>query len=177
MPRLKVIDPKTATGKAKELFDGPLKGKHLNFFKGLANSPAALQAYLSVSGALGEGELSAPQREVIALAVGEVNNCAYCVAAHTAMGKMAGLSQEQTVGARRGCLDDAKLGPLVRFVSALHEKNGHVSDEDLAALKGAGYTDGAVAEVLAAYGLNVFTNYFNHLNQTEIDLPPAPEIG
>ena len=41
MPRLNTIDPATATGKAKEIFDGPLQGKHLNIFKGMANSPAA----------------------------------------------------------------------------------------------------------------------------------------
>ena len=177
MPRLKVIDPATATGKAKELFEGPLKGKHLNFFKGLANSPTALQAYLSTSGALAEGQLSAQEREVIALTIGEANTCDYCVAAHTAMGRMAGLSQEQTIAARKGCMDDSKLGALVRFVAALHEKKGHVSDEDLASFRNAGYSDGQVAEVLAAYGLNVFTNYFNHVNKTNIDLPAAPSIG
>ena len=177
MSRLKTIDPKTATGKAKEIFDGALRGKHMNIFKAMANSPAALQAYISMSGALGGGQLEPREREVIALTVGEINGCGYCVSAHTMLGKQAGLTEEQTIAARRGKMDDPRLGALVRFVSALHEKKGYVSDDDLSAFKKAGYTDGQVAEVVGCYALNVFTNYFNHVNNTEVDLPAAPKIG
>ena len=90
MPRLNVVDPAHAAPAAKAIFDGPLKGKHFNIFKGLANSPAALQAYLSLSGALGGGMLTAQERELIALCVGQANNCGYCLAAHTAIGAGAG---------------------------------------------------------------------------------------
>jgi uncharacterized peroxidase-related enzyme len=176
MPRLPVIDPASATGKVKDIFDGPLKGKHLNIFKGLANSPAALQAYLGMSGALNEGVLTPAEREVIALTVGEANNCGYCVAAHTALGKKAGLSEPQTVEARRGKMADAKLGALSRFVGLLGEKKGFVSDGDLAAFKQAGYTDAHVAESIACYALNLFTNYFNHVNDTKIDVPAPPKL-
>lgn len=177
MPRLNTIDPKDATGKAKEIFEGPLKGKHLNIFKAMANSPAALQAYLSLSGALTDGQLEAKEREIIALTVGELNNCGYCVAAHTALGQKAGLTQEQTIAARKGHMDDPKLGALVRFITTLHEKKGFVTGDDLNAFRKAGYTDGQVAEVIAGYALNIFTNYFNHVNDTEVDLPAAPKIG
>lgn len=176
MPRLSVIEPAGATGKVKEIFDGPLKGKHLNIFKGLANSPAALQAYLGMAGALSQGVLTPAEREVISLTVGEANNCDYCVAAHTMLGKKAGLAEEQTLQARRGKMDDPKLGALTRFVVALNEKRGFISDDDLAAFKSAGYTDGHVAETIACYGLNVFTNYFNHVNNTDIDVPAAPKL-
>ena len=73
MPRLNVVDPATATGRVKEIFDGPLKGKHLNIFKGFANSPAVLDAYLGMSGALSKTSLSAKEREAIALAVAQAN--------------------------------------------------------------------------------------------------------
>ena len=73
-------------------------------------------------------------------------------------------------------MDDPKLGALARFVVALNEKRGFVSDENLTAFRDAGYTDGHVAEVIAAYALNVYTNYFNHVNQTEIDFPAAPTL-
>ena len=176
MPRLRVIDPAAATGKAKEIFDGPLRGKHLNVFKGLANSPPVLQGYLAFNATLAEGEFSPADREVIALTIGQANNCDYCVAAHTGLARQAGLSREQAIAARARRLDDPKLGALMRFVLALHDKRGTLSDQDVAEFKNAGYNDGQVVEAVAVYALNVFTNYFNHVNQTDIDLPAAPKI-
>lgn len=177
MSRLKTIDPKKAEGRAKEIFEGPLKGKHLNIFKGMANSPAALDAYLAFSGALAKGELSEKEREVVQLAIGQENGCGYCLAAHTMIGKNAGLTDDQAIGARRGKIDgDKKLNALARFSKTLHEKKGNVSENDLKAFKDAGYTDGAIAEVVANYALATYTNFFNHVNETPVDLPEAPSI-
>ena len=178
MPRLPVVDPANATGKAKEIFDGPLKGKHFNLFKGLANSQAGLPFYLNMNAALKEGGLTQKEGEAIALAISEANGCGYCVAAHTALGKMAGLSEAQTISARKGRIDDdPKLGALVRFAMALHEKKGFVSDADLAAFRKAGYTEGNVVEVVACYALTVVTNSYTHVNDSEIDFPEAPALG
>ncbi len=176
MPRIAPIDPASATGHVKEIFDGPLKGKAFNLFKSLAQSPAALDAYLGFSGALSHGTLSAKEREVIQLAVGEANNCGYCVAAHTVIGKMSGLTDAQTVEARRGTISDAKLDGLAKFALALHEKRGFVSDGDVAALVKAGYSTSVIGEIVGAYALAIFTNYYNHANQTTIDFPEAPKI-
>jgi len=176
MPRLNTIDPTSATGRVKEIFDGPLKGKHLNIFKAMGNSPAVLDAYLGLSGALAGASLTAQEREAIQLAVGQANGCDYCTAAHTGLGQAAGLTREQTIGARRGSLDDPKLDALVKFALALEEKKGWVSDEDLQRVRNAGYDDARIAETVATYALAVFTNYFNHVNQTPVDLPPAPAI-
>lgn len=177
MSRLKTIDPNKAEGRAKEIFEGPLKGKHLNIFKGMANSPAVLDAYLALSGALGKGELSEKEREVVQLAIGQENGCAYCTAAHTMIGKNAGLSEQQTVGARRGKIDDdKKLDAIARFSKTLHEKKGNVSENDLKTFRDAGYNDGVIAEVVANYALATFTNYFNHVNETPVDLPEPPSI-
>jgi len=177
MPRLKKIEPSEATGKAKELFEGPLKDKQLNIFKAMANSPAALNAYLQFSGALKEGLLSDKEREAILLAIGEANGCEYCAAAHTAVGKQVGLSEAQMLGARQGRIeDDPKLNALVRFAQALHEKRGWVDDSDLEEFKNAGYNDGHIVEAVATYALSTFANYFNHVNHTEVDLPAAPAL-
>lgn len=176
MPRLNVVDPARAEGRAKELFDGPLKGMHINIFKGLANSGAALDFYAQGTGALKGGKLSGAEREVIQLTIGQSNGCDYCLAAHTAVGQKEGLSQEQTVAARTGTLGDAKLSALSKFAGTIHEKRGWVSDEDLAAFRNAGYDDGHVAEVVAGVALAYFTNYFNHINQTEVDFPAAPSV-
>jgi len=176
MARLKVVDPAGATGRVKEIFDGPLKGKTFNIFKGMANSPAVLDSYLGLAGALNSASLSAAEREVVQLFVGQANGCDYCVAAHTAIGKSAGLTEAQTIEARKGHMTDAKLNALVSFTAAIHEKKGFVSDDDLARFRQAGYNDGHVGEVLATYAFAVFTNYFNHVNESAVDFPPAPSI-
>jgi len=176
MARLKTIDPSEARGRAKEIFNGPLKGKTFNIFKGMANSPAALDAYVALSGALADTSLSDAEREIVQLAVSQQNGCEYCQRAHTAIGKMAGLSDEQAVAARRGRLEDAKLDALARFALTIHEKKGWVSDSDLDAFRSAGYSDGHIAEVVATLALATYTNYFNHINQTEPDFPEVPEI-
>jgi uncharacterized peroxidase-related enzyme len=176
MARLNVVDPRSAVGKVKELFEGPLKTMQRNVFKGLANSPAALQAYLAMSGALKGGMLSQAEREVIALAVGEQIGCGYCVAGHTMLGKFAGLTEDQMLEARRGALQDHRLDALVKFVRKLNDQRGKVTDADLAALREAGYTDGHIAEAVAACALSIFTAYFNHVNDTELDFPPAPAL-
>ena len=170
MSRLRTIDPAHSEGRVKEIFEGPLKGKHLNIFKGMANSPAALDAYLAFSGALGKAALSAADRELIALATAEANECAYCRAAHTAIGKSVGLTDDLTVAARRGAIGaDPKRDAIVKFALKLHEKRGHVSDADLKEFRAAGFTDGHIVEVVATYAINLFTNYFNHVAETEID--------
>jgi len=170
------IEPANATGHVKEVFEGPLKGKTFNIFKTMAHSTAALDGYLGLSGALGKGVLDGKEREVIQLAIGQANNCDYCQAAHTAIGKGAGLTEAQTIEARRGTLADAKLDALAKFALKLHEKRGFVSDADLASFTDAGYNEAAVAEVVANYALAVYTNYFNHVNQTAIDFPAAAKI-
>ncbi len=176
MARLSTIDPAASTGRVKEIFEGPLKGKHFNIFKGLANSSAALDAYLGLAGALGKGLLSGKERETIQLAVGQANECDYCLAAHTVIGKQMGLSEAETVAVRNGNPADGKLAALTRFSLALREKRGHVSDADVQALRDAGYTDGHIAEAVANFALATFTNYFNHLNETEVDFPSPPAL-
>ncbi len=177
MPRLKVIDPATTTGRVREIFEGPLKGKHLNIFKGLANAPAALDAYLALSHALSSGSLSPVERELIALSIGEANQCGYCVAAHTMIAKGAGLSEADTIAARKGSLPSNPRGDaLVKFVLRLHEKKGWVSEPDLASMRKAGFNDGHIAEAIACYSLSIFTNYFNHVNESVVDFPPAPAL-
>lgn len=176
MARLTPVDPSTATGVVKEIFEGPLKGKHFNIFKSMAQSPAALNFYLAASGALGKSGLNAKEQEVIQLVTAQANACDYCLSAHTAIGKMVGLSDAQTLEARRGHVNDAKLGALAKFAAALHEKRGHVTDADVQAFKAGGYTDANIAEVIAVYATAVFTNYFNHVNQTPVDFPAIAKI-
>ena len=178
MPRLQPIDPAEAEGKTKELFGQAEQkmGAVPNVIRTMGNSPAVLQGYLQLSGALAEGELPGPVREQIALLVSQKNGCDYCLSAHTAIGKQMGLSDEEATDARRGKADDAKTQGALDFAAAVFEKRGWVEDEDLRAVRGAGWGDGAIAEIVANVVVNFYTNYFNHVADTEVDFPQAPKI-
>jgi len=179
MSRLQQIQPESSTGRAKELLDAVLGKLGLvpNMTRAMANSPAVLDGYLSLSGALAKGILSAKTREQIALTVAEKNDCDYCLAAHSTIGKMVGLSIDQIQDSRRGSAVDPKVDALLRFASQVAQVQGKVSDSDLQVVRNAGYDDGAIAEVVANVALNIFTNYFNHVAGTEIDFPRAEPIS
>ena len=145
--------------------------------RAMANAPAVLDGYLSLSGALGKGALSAKTREQIALAVGQANGCDYCLAAHSAIGKMVGLTADQILDSRRGTSVDSKTDAIIRFARQVVEKQGRVTDADLADARIAGLDDSAVAEIVANVALNIFTNYFNHVAETDIDFPKAEPIA
>ena len=142
-----------------------------NLFRTLAHAPAALDAYVKLSGASAGGTLSAKQREQIALVVGEANGCDYCIAAHGAIGAMVGLTPAQVDAARHGRASDPRDAALLVLARRIVETRGHVPTSELDAFKAAGFDDGAILEVLVAVVLNVFTNYTNHLARTEIDFP------
>lgn len=178
MERITPVNPQTAEGRAKELLDAVKAklGVVPNMTRSMAASPAILDAYLGFSGALGHGVLPAKVREQLALAVGEANHCDYCVAAHSALGKRAGLTERAILDSRTGQSEEPRTGALLRFARTLVEKRGLVTDADVAAVREAGYGDAEVAEVVAHVALNVFTNYFNTVAGTTIDFPKAPAL-
>ena len=178
MPRMQPLDPATATGETKELLETVKKkmGRIPNILRTMANSPAALKCYLGMSGALAEASISPELRELIALAIGEYHGCDYCVAAHTALGAMQGLSEEEMLAARRGTSTDTKAQAALKFAMKLTECRAEVTAEDVKAVRDAGFSDGEIAEIIACVSLNIYTNYFNHVADTECDFPAAPEL-
>jgi uncharacterized peroxidase-related enzyme len=143
-----------------------------NLFRLVATSPAALEGYLSMSGALAKGELPAPTRERIALAVAEINGCGYCLSAHTYLGKnVAKLDDAELAANQAGGSLDPKANAAVRFAVKVTEQRGHVSEADLKAVKDAGYSDAQVIEIVQHVALNTWTNYLNVVAQTDIDFP------
>ncbi|MEE9299596.1 MAG: peroxidase-related enzyme [Alphaproteobacteria bacterium] len=173
MPRLNPIDPNEAEGKAKTLLKGVEKalGMTPNLMRTLANSPAALEAYLSFANALGNGRLSAKLREQIALAVSNANGCAYCASAHTAVGKMLGLDAAELTNNLHASSGDPKVEAALKFAHAIIAKEGWLGDDDLQHVRDAGYDDGEIVELVAATAFTIFTNYFNHIAETEVDFP------
>jgi alkylhydroperoxidase family enzyme len=92
------------------------------------------------------------------------------VRAHGAW-RLAGLSQEQLDASREGRSADSKASSALRFAQAVLERRGAVSDQELASVRAAGFSDGQIAEIIAHVALNVFTNYFNRAAGTDIDFP------
>lgn len=127
-------------------------------------------------GSLGQGELPAQTREQITLTVGQTNSCNYCLSAHTAIGKTVGLTPEQIRDARYGTAIDSKSDAVLKFVTQLLQKRGAVSDSDFAAVRDADVNDAEITEIIANTALNLFTNYFNHVAETEVDFPAVEEL-
>ncbi len=178
MSRLNAIVPETATGKAKDLLEA-VRGKLgmvPNMMRTMANAPAVLDGYLQFSGALARGSLTAKVREQIALAVAEANGCEYCLAAHSAIGKMVGLTADQIRDSRLGAAIDPKTDTLIRFARKVVEARGRVGKDDLQEVRDAGFDDGVIAEVVAGVALDIFTNYFNIVADTEVDFPKVPSL-
>ena len=143
-----------------------------NLFRLVSTSPAALQGYLGLSGALSKGALPAATRERIALAVAEINGCDYCLSAHSYLGKnLAKLDDAEIAANRNGASNDPKADAAVRFAAKVVRERGHVSEDDVRAVKLAGYDDAQVIEIVLHVALNTWTNYLNEVAKTDIDFP------
>lgn len=171
--RIETLNPETTTGKSKELFDAVQNklGFIPNLIKVFGNSPATLQSYLSLGELTGNGNFSNKFREKLALAIAEENACNYCLSAHTAIGKMNGLNEEQTEASRKGFSTDAKEQVALQFAQAVTRNRGQVSGALIQSVKDAGYTDGDILEIVLNVVANTLTNYVNHIAETEIDFP------
>jgi uncharacterized peroxidase-related enzyme len=135
-----------------------------NLFRLVGNSPAALEGYLGLNGALAKGALEAPTRERIALAVAEINGCDYCLSAHSYLGSnLAKLSEVEIAANRDGRSTDRKADAAVRFAVKLVSARGHVSENDLKAVRQAGYSDAQIIEIVLHVALNTLTNYVNEV--------------
>ena len=122
-----------------------------NLFRLVSNSPAALEGYVGLSGALSKGGLPAPTRERIALAVAQINGCSYCLSAHTYLGRnLANLDDAEIAANRRGASNDPKADAAVRFAAQVARERGHVSDADVQGVRMAGYDDAQIVEIVKA---------------------------
>ncbi len=154
-----------------------LLGTVPNLFRLAATSPAALEGYLGMMGALSKGALPAATRERVALAVAEVNGCGYCLAAHAYLGKnLAKLSDDEIAANRAGGSTDLKADAAVRFAVLVTRARGHVDATALQAVRTAGYSDAQVIEIVQHVALNTWTNYLNEVAGTVIDFPAVPAL-
>lgn len=146
-----------------------------NLYAALAHSDHALATYLTLQNA--KSSLNVKEREVINLVVSQVNACAYCLAAHTAIGAMVGFTPAQIIDIRKGGASfDAKLDALAKLVKSAAENRGHADPALIAAFFAAGYNEGNLVDTVIVIGDKIITNYLHALTQVAIDFPAAPAL-
>lgn len=173
MSRVPLIETANATGERQALLaqiHGAF-GATPAMFKAVANSTAALKSMWGSFGALGGGVIGATLGEQIAVAVADSNGCEYCLAAHTMLGRNAGLTPGELSAAQVGESSDPKTAAALRFALKLVEARGQVNDADVQAVRDAGFTDEEIVEILAHVALNLFTNYVNVAFAVPVDFP------
>ena len=173
MSHVHLVDRESATGPVKDQLDQihAAFGTVPTMFRAVANSPAALTSMWSSFGAFGGGTLGAALGEQIAVAVADRNSCEYCLAAHTALGRKAGVTREALAAAQSGTSDDPGTAALLAFALRLVEERGHVTAEDIQAVRDQGWGDEQIVETIAQVALNLFTNYVNVALDVPVDFP------
>lgn len=173
MPNVPLIDRDNATGNVKEQFDqiAAAFGTVPAMFRAVAHSPAALTSMWGAFGAFGGGALGPALSEQIAVAVADRNSCHYCLAAHAALGKKAGLSRETLAAAQNGESEDPRTAALLTFALKLVEDRGGVSPADVDAVRAQGWNDEQIVETIGQVALNLFTNYVNIALDVPVDFP------
>jgi len=174
MKGLPLIQPEDASGETADLLAATQQALGItpNLVKALANSPAALRAYLGFSGALRGGSLPWAVREQIALLVAQETGCDYSLSAHSYTAtRVAGLSRADAERARKGEASEPQAAAALAFAAALLRRQGRVTNAELAAARAAGLTDRHLAELVAHVALGLFSSYFAKAARVQIDWP------
>ena len=173
------LNPDTTTGIARELLDATKRqlGRVPNLYAAMAHSPIALQGYLDFRASLQHGVLDLKMRERVALLTAQLNDCDYCVAAHTFRGGKIGMAADDLLATRRADSTDAKTAAALRLVKALVLRDPPAAETALTEAWQAGWTEAEVGELVAHVALNVFSNSFKQLAEPPLDFPAAPALG
>jgi AhpD family alkylhydroperoxidase len=146
-----------------------------NLYATFAYSENALGNYLALQN--GKTSLKAKEKEVVNLVVSEVNQCEYCLSAHTAIAKMNGFSDGQILEIRAGEISfDPKLDALAKLAKGIVKNGGHTGDEVIDNFYAAGYSEGSLVDVVVLVGDKIITNYLYALTNIPVDWPLAPKL-
>jgi AhpD family alkylhydroperoxidase len=114
---------------------------------------------------------------VVNLVVSQVNDCEYCLAAHTAIGKMVGFTDAQIIEIRRGGASfDARLDALAKLVKNIASERGHADPARVQAFFDAGWTRENLVDAIVVIGDKTVTNYLHGTTRVPVDFPPAPAL-
>jgi len=179
MSRIPAIDPASATGQTRELLNAAEEkmGGIPNILRVMGQSPVSLDAYLTLSAILEDSEFGTAEREAIALAIANSNNCDYCASAHAALSKGLKVSDDSISGYLNGEASDERLQAAISFARSIVENRGWVGDEGVKAARDAGLSDRELMELVTIAAVNILTNYTNHVADTEIDFPQVKAQG
>lgn len=146
-----------------------------NLYATYAHSDTALENYLNFSNA--PTSLKAKEKEVVNLAVSQVNDCNYCLAAHTAIGKMNGFTDEQILELRAGKASfDSKLDALAKLAKNVTENRGRASKDIIDNFLKSGYTKGNLIDTIVLVGDKTISNYIHNTTQVAIDFPEVAPL-
>jgi uncharacterized peroxidase-related enzyme len=148
-----------------------------NLYTQMANSAMVFDGFLKLNACLEGAKLDKKLREMVYLAVSQINGCEYCLASHTATAVEHGvLSKEETLMARRRESDDPRIQALLRFAEETVQRRGEVTDETVQAVKDQGFSDEEIVEAVGTIGLATLSNYVAGVGQTELDFLDAPPL-
>lgn len=167
----------TASDAAKPLLQAAKNafGFEANLLGNMAEAPALLEGYLTLSGIFDKTDLSETERQIILMTNNLLNGCTYCMAAHTTISQMHNVATDVIDALRTGTeISDLKLEALRTFAAIVNEKRGWPEDAEVEAFLAAGYTRQTVLEVILGTSLKVMSNYTNHITQTVVDDAFAP---
>ena len=178
MQRLNSVNPQTAQGRTRELLGTVQQtfGVVPNTAKVMANSPAVLASFLAFSTAMGGAKIGGKLYNQVKLNTSETNSCDYCTSILSAVAPTAGLSAADILAGRTGQSKDNRTKAALAFANDVLESRGKVSDQQLAAVREAGFGDGEIVEIVASVVLGCFTNFLNNVADTELDIPQAEPV-
>jgi uncharacterized peroxidase-related enzyme len=176
MTRLNEIEPEEADSFTRKLYKRV--GMVPNLYIIMANSPMVFDGFLKLNSCLEGAKLDKKTREMVYLLTSQIDRCDYCLASHTQSATEHGvMTVAETLDARRARSDDPKLDAMLKFAQEVIEKRGHASDEALARVKEAGYSDEEIIDAVGTVALATLSNYVCSVGEPELDYLDAPPLG
>ncbi len=178
MKTFEVLKREDASEKTQEIFDGIKSklGMVPNLYATIGYSPEILEAYLNFTHVAESQSFTNKETQAIYLAVSEANSCTYCLAVHTAIGKMNGFTDEDTYKLRNATIEDEKLNVLTTLAKEIAETTGRPSAEALDRFYGLGYTDQEFVEFLGLVNVKMFSNIFHNVTKIPVDFPEVKPL-
>lgn len=178
MQRVNSVNPQVATGRTKELLDTVQQafGMVPNTARVMANSPAVLDSFLAFSTAMGGAKIGSKLHNQLKLSTSETNACSYCTSILSAVAPSAGLTADDILAGRTGNSGDRRTKAALAFASDVLESRGKVSNQQLTAVREAGFGDAEIVEIVASVVLGCFTNFLNNVADTDLDIPKADPV-
>ena len=176
MTEFTVHTAETAPAPSKPFLEAAQKNMGFvpNLLATMAEAPALLEGYMTLSGIFGKTDLSEAERQIILMTNNRLNGCTYCMAAHTTISQKSGVPADVIEALRDNTpIVDPKLEALRQFATVVNQSRGWPSDEDVEAFIAAGYSKQTVLEVVLGTAFKVLSNYTNHIAVTDVDAPFA----